>query len=523
MLCDAQPDRTLSGHSAPSEPMSRVAILAAACAFLMASLAGCGTAVERPPNFIVVFIDDLGYGDIGPFGSETNRTPHLDRMAAEGMKLTSFYVAAPVCTPSRAALLTGSYPRRVGLATGPRMGVLYPGDEWGLHEDEITIAEVLQEQGYATGCFGKWHLGDQPEFLPTQHGFETYVGIPYSNDMWPFHIRAQQGGIYNFPPLPLMRDSEVIGEVSDMRAQADLCKLFTDEAVDFIRKHQAEPFFVYLPHAFIHHPRAARESFMESAGEDRESIDWTAITASSPWHCDSNGDCSPGSASADAWSDLTVSRTRAQIEEVDWSVGTILDIVRELGLAEETLVVFTSDNGGSRGSVNDPLRGRKGTTWEGGMREPTVVWWPGSVPGGSVSDEIVTSMDLLPTFAVLSGGEIPQDRILDGRDVSDILLGRPGAKFPHNAFYYYWQHDLRAVRSGPWKLIRESGELFNLEEDIGETWDVAKDNPEVVARLKELLEVAAADLGVDKEACPNCRPVGSVEEPQTLLPRPSRD
>ena len=523
MLCDAQPDRTLSGHSAPSEPMSRVAILAAACAFLMASLAGCGTAVERPPNFIVVFIDDLGYGDIGPFGSETNRTPHLDRMAAEGMKLTSFYVAAPVCTPSRAALLTGSYPRRVGLATGPRMGVLYPGDEWGLHEDEVTIAEVLQEQGYATGCFGKWHLGDQPEFLPTQHGFETYVGIPYSNDMWPFHIRAQQGGIYNFPPLPLMRDSEVIGEVSDMRAQADLCKLFTDEAVDFIRKHQAEPFFVYLPHAFIHHPRAARESFMESAGEDRESIDWTAITASSPWHCDSNGDCSPGSASADAWSDLTVSRTRAQIEEVDWSVGTILDIVRELGLAEETLVVFTSDNGGSRGSVNDPLRGRKGTTWEGGMREPTVVWWPGSVPGGSVSDEIVTSMDLLPTFAVLSGGEIPQDRILDGRDVSDILLGRPGAKSPHDAFYYYWQHDLRAVRSGPWKLIRESGELFNLEEDVGETWDVAKDNPEVVARLKELLEVAAADLGVDKEACPNCRPVGSVEEPQTLLPRLSRD
>lgn len=488
------------------------------------TLASCAGASEvRRPNFVVIFIDDLGYGDIGPFGSETNDTPNLDRMAAEGMKLTSFYVAASVCTPSRAALLTGSYPRRVGLATGPSMGVLYPGDAWGLHEDEVTIAEVLQGQGYATGCFGKWHLGDQPEFLPTEHGFDTYFGIPYSNDMWPFHPRAQQGGIYDFPPLPLVRDAAVVGEVSDMRAQADLCKLFTDEAVGFIRKHRDEPFFVYLPHAFIHHPRAARESFMESAGEDREAVDWTAVTASSPWHCDSNGDCAPGSASADAWNDLTVRRTRAQIEEVDWSVGMILDTVRELGIAEETLVVFTSDNGGSRGSVNAPLRGRKGTTWEGGMREPTVAWWPGTVPGGSVSDEIATTMDLLPTFAKLSGGEAPQDRILDGRDVSDILLGRPDAKSPHDAFYYYWQRDLRAVRSGRWKLIRESGELYDLEEDIGETKDIATDNPEVVARLRELLEVAAADLGVDKQACPNCRPVGSVEEPRTLLPRPSTD
>lgn len=498
-----------------------VALLLTASLAVLASCAGGSEA--RRPNFVVIFIDDLGYGDIGPFGSETNDTPNLDRMAAEGMRLTSFYVAAPVCTPSRAALMTGSYPRRVGLATGPEMGVLYPGDAWGLHEDEVTIAEVLREQGYATGCFGKWHLGDQPEFLPTQHGFDTYLGIPYSNDMWPFHRRAQQGGLYNFPPLPLVRDTEIIGEVSDMRAQADLCRLFTDEAVNFIRDHQAEPFFVYLPHAFIHHPRAARESFMESAGEARESIDWTAITSSSPWHCDAHGDCAPGSASADAWSDLTVRRTRAQIEEVDWSVGRILDTLRELGLAEETLVVFTSDNGGSRGSSNAPLRGRKGTTWEGGMREPTVAWWPGTVPESSVSAEIVTSMDLLPTFANLGGGEPPQDRILDGRDVSDILLGRPGAKSPHNAFYYYWQHELRAVRSGRWKLIRDSGELYDLEEDIGETRDVATDNPEVVARLRELIEVAAADLGVDRQACPNCRPEGSIENPRTLLPRPSRD
>ena len=474
------------------------------------------------PNFVVIFIDDLGYGDIGPFGSEVNDTPNLDRMASEGMKLTSFYVAAPVCTPSRAALMTGSYPRRVGLATGPNMGVLYPGEAWGLNPEEITIAEMLREQGYATGCFGKWHLGDQPEFLPTEHGFDVFLGIPYSNDMWPFHLRATEGGMYNFPPLPLMRGTQVIEKIGDMRAQADLCRRVTDEAVSFVRRNSDRPFFVYLPHAFIHHPRAAREPYMERAGEVPSETDWTAITAGKPWHCDSAGNCAPGTADSQSWDELVRRRTRAQIEEVDWSVGEILRTLEELGLSENTLVIFTSDNGGSRGSVNAPLRGRKGTTWEGGMREPTLAWWPGTIPAGSVSDEIATTMDLLPTLARLGGGDLPTDRILDGRDITGLLLAQPEARSPHDAFYYYWQDELQAVRSGRWKLFRQNGELYDLDADIGETRDVASEHPDVVVRLTNLFEIAAEDLGTDGDSCPQCRSPGVVSNPRTLLPRPSR-
>ena len=232
----------------------------ACLAVAMVALIGCNAGPQQgKPNLVVIFVDDLGYGDIGPFGSKINSTPHLDRMAAEGMKLTSFYSASPVCTPSRAALMTGSYPKRVGLATGPEMGVLFTGEPWGLNRDEVTIAEILREQGYATGCFGKWHLGDQPAFLPTEHGFDEYFGIPYSNDMWPLHPEFADEGPFHFPPLPLMRGAEVIGEVRDMRDQAELCRRFTEETVSFIRRNRERPFFAYLPHAFVHHPRAASE------------------------------------------------------------------------------------------------------------------------------------------------------------------------------------------------------------------------------------------------------------------------
>ena len=446
---------------------------------------------RKKPNFVVIFIDDMGYGDIGPFGSKINKTPHLNRMAAEGMKLTSFYVACAVCTPSRAALMTGCYPKRVGLARGSWGGVLFPKDSHGLNPKEKTIARVLKDAGYATGGFGKWHLGDQPEFLPTRHGFDSYFGIPYSNDMWPGHPGAKRwkNGVC---PLPVLRDDKVVNIVKNMDDQAQLCKRFTDAAVAFIKQNKDRPFFVYLPHAFIHHPRNARKEFMNKAGIEAK-MDETKMIRQREY--------------------AMRQRTRAQIEEVDWSVGRILDTIRELGLAENTMVIFTSDNGGSMGCSNQPLRGGKGSTWEGGMREPTVAWWPGTIPPKSTCDEVAATMDLLPTFAALGGGKVPDDRVIDGKDIAPLLLGRANAKSPHKAFYYYRGKKLQAVRSGQWKL-HTNGQLYNLKKDIGERKNVAKQNPEIVARLKKYLDECRADLDNPK----NCRPVGKNMNPQYLVP-----
>ncbi len=449
-------------------------------------------AAASKPNFVVIFIDDMGYGDIGPFGSTINDTPHLDRMAREGMKLTSFYVTSGVCTPSRSSLMTGCYPLRVGLPRGSGHAVLFPGDHHGLHPEEITIAEVLKEAGYATGCFGKWHLGDQPQFLPTRQGFDYYFGIPYSNDMWPGLKRWQ------FPDLPLMRNEKVVGLVKDMRAQGQLCRQFTEEAVKFIRGKKDQPFFVYLPHAFVHHPRGASDSFLTKAGLDESfSEDPQATTHNHKLR----------------------ERTKAQIEEVDWSVGRILDMLRELKLEKDTFVIFTSDNGGASGCVNKPLKGGKGSQFEGGMREPTIAWRPGTIPAGSVCDEVASTMDLLPTFAKLAGTAAPTDRIIDGRDIANLLLGRPDAKSPHKAFYYYGASTLRAVRSGPWKLFA-NGTLYNLDDDIGETRNVAARNPKVVKRLNVLLEEARNELGDGQRVGPHVRSVGIAENPRTLVPRP---
>jgi arylsulfatase A-like enzyme len=443
------------------------------------------------PNVVVIMVDDMGYGDIGPFGNVVNKTPHLDRMAEEGLKLTSFYVAAPVCTPSRAALMTGCYPKRVGLAMGSWSGVLFPKDPHGLNAEEITVAELLKDTGYATGCFGKWHLGDQPQFLPTRHGFDTYFGIPYSNDMWPPHPPSKQWK-YGVCPLPVLRNDKVVDIVRTMDDQAQLCKRFTDEAVAFIRRNQSRPFFVYLPHAFIHHPRNARPPFMERVGVGSDQkLDPAKMIGQNDY--------------------LVKQRTRAQIEEVDWSVGHILGTLRELGLAEKTLVIFTSDNGGASGCVNTPLRGGKGSTWEGGMREPTIAWWPGVIPASSVCDEIASTMDMLPTFASLVGGSVPADRTIDGKDISQLLRDPAHAKSPHEAFFYHSQNNLRAVRSGPWKL-HANGQLYNLEADIGETKNVAAQYPEVVKRLGDLLAECRADLGDPT----NCRPVGKSADPQFL-------
>ena len=421
--------------------------LAAAIAVL---LVACGGAPEQTavakPNFVLIFIDDMGYGDIGPFGSTLNRTPNLDRLAAGGMKLTSFY-AHPVCTPSRASLMTGSYTIRNGLQTGYWHAVLMPGDPQGIHEDEITVAEALKEQGYATGIIGKWHLGDQPEFLPNNHGFDYYFGLPYSNDMTPFMPRNPR----NHPPLPLLRNGEVIREVPE--DQSFLTGEYTREALQFIDNHHDEPFFLYLPHSMVHVPLWAGEDFK---GRSNNQI---------------LGDC---------------------IEELDWSVGEVRKKLEEHGIAENTLVFFTSDNGPARGSAG-PLRGRKGSTYEGGMREPTIAWWPGTVPAGSEYGDITSTMDILPTFASLAGGSVPADRT-DGHDISAVLQGAVDQPSEYDAFYYYRSYELRAVRNGNWKLHTD-GTLYDLEADIAESNDMADENPAVVARLEGLLEKGRAEIG----------------------------
>ena len=435
----------------------------------------------EPPNFVLINIDDLGYADIGAYGSQLNRTPNLDRMAREGRKLTCFY-AAPVCSPSRAALMTGCYPKRS--LSIPH--VLFPGNDVGLAPEEITVAELLKQQGYATACIGKWHLGDQPAFLPRQQGFDYYFGLPYSNDMGPAAdgvksnlgapIPQNKGQGKGQPPLPLLRNETVLQRVL-AHDQTTLVARYTEEAVQFIREHQAQRFFLYLPHTAVHFPIYPGEAFQ---GKSNNGIygDW--------------------------------------VEEVDWSVGQVLDTVRELGLSERTLVVFTSDNGGTPRAVNAPLRGFKGSTWEGGMRVPTIAWWPGRIPATTETDAITGMMDILPTFVKLAAGDLPTDRRLDGADIWPLLSGEPGAKSPHEAFYYFRGLKLEAVRSGPWKLRLAEGELYHLEHDIGESTNVAAANQEVVSHLRALADQMSSDLGLDGIG-PGCRPLGKVTNAQPLI------
>ena len=337
------------------------------------------------PNFIVIFCDDLGYADIGPFGSKLHRTPHLDRMAAEGRVFTDFYVTSGVCTPSRASLMTGCYPRRVGLHENGQGGwVLFPGNRRGIAAAEVTMPEMLKAAGYACHMVGKWHLGDQPEFLPTRHGFDSYFGIPFSNDMGETDRPKKP-----YPPLPLIRDGQVIEEEPDQRL---ITKRYTEEALKVIAKNKDSPFFLYLPHTMPHWPQYSSEAF---AGKSK------------------NG----------KWGDT--------VEEIDWSTGQILEALEDHGIDDNTLVVFMSDNGGAvrHGAKNTPLRDGKGSTWEGGHRVPFVARWPGKVPAGTKTPELATSMDLYATFAKLAGGDVPGDRVVDGRDISDLLLGEGRREF----------------------------------------------------------------------------------------------
>ena len=424
---------------------------------------------QRPPNFVVIFVDDLGYGDVGCFGSPSIKTPRLDTMADEGVKFTDFYSAAPVCTPSRAALMTGCYPWRVSLPS-----VLHPTAKIGLNPDEITIAEILRDRGYATTCIGKWHLGDHPDFMPTSQGFDSYFGIPYSNDM-------VAGG----NKVPLMRNEDVIERPV---FQDNLTERYTQEAINFITKNADRPFFVYLPHTFPHVPLHVTDRFK-------------------------------GKSERGLYGDV--------VECLDWSTGRILDTLADLGLDDNTLVIFTSDNGPwlsmrENGGSAGPLRDGKGTTWEGGMREPCIMRWPGRIPAGIVCSEPATTMDLLPTFAKLAGADVPTDRIIDGKDILPLVTGQPGATTPYDAFYYYWKDELHAVRSGRWKLVLDHKKprteidvppaLYDLVEDIGEQTDLSAKYPKLVSKLEELAERARADLGdaVTGRLPTNQRPAGKI-------------
>lgn len=449
---------------------------------------------EQPPNVVIIFTDDQGYQDVGVFGSPDIKTPHLDQMAQEGIMLTNFYAAQAVCSASRAGLLTGCYPNRLGIS-----GAFMPNSKKGLNLSETTIAEMLKKINYNTAIFGKWHLGDHPDFMPNKQGFDEYFGIPYSNDMWPLH--PQQGPIFNFNPLPLYENESIIDTLTD---QSSLTTQITERSVDFIRRNKDNPFFLYVAHPQPHVPLFVSEKFK-------------------------------GKSERGLYGDV--------IMEIDWSVGQILTTIKENGLDENTLVIFTSDNGpwlsyGDHAGSALPLREGKGTALEGGQREPCIIYYPKKIkPGRTISTPMMT-IDILPTIAALTGAKLPEKKI-DGKNIWDIWTGE-STESPHEAYYYYYHvNELHGVRYQNWKMYfphryrtlngRPGGtngepvnydyntidqiELYDLSKDISETTDVAADHPEVVAKIKSLADGMRAELGdklYDQVGVGN-RPIGKVK------------
>ncbi|MCA9289683.1 MAG: sulfatase [Phycisphaerales bacterium] len=471
--------------------MSRIPIILLA----LVAVASAAQASERPPNVVIVFVDDLGYGDLGCYGAPVHRTPNIDRLASEGVRFTDFYVAQPVCSSSRAALLTGCYPNRLGLG-----GVaLSPGAKRGIADAERTLAELCRDHGYATAVFGKWHLGDAAPFRPLRHGFDTWLGIPYSNDMWPGHPETPK----NWPPLPLYRDDAVVDAEVTAADQSRFTRDFTDAAVSFIEAHRASPFLVYLAHPMPHVPLYPGEAFV-------------------------------GHSASGTYGDV--------VEEIDWSVGRILATIARLGLDDDTIVMFISDNGpwlsyGNHAGTTGPLREGKGTTFDGGVRVPCVVRWPGGFGAGLVCHEPAMTIDILPTIAALLGDDSGPP--VDGVDIRPLLT-TPGATIEREALYFYYgANRLEAVRSGRWKLhlehtyrsmigrepghdgrpgqydygVRIGVSLFDLASDPGEQWDLASRRPDVVERMMRLVERARADLGDDAVAAPGTgrREPGRIE------------
>lgn len=426
---------------------------------------------ERPPNIVLVFADDLGYADLGCFGSTKIRTPNIDSIARDGIRLTNFHVPQAVCSASRTALLTGCYPNRVGI-----LGALGPNSKNGIKDSENLLSEYLKKLGYSTAIFGKWHLGDSAQYSPIRHGFDTYFGLPYSNDMWPNHPTAK-----NFPPLPLRHDDKVLELNPD---QSKLTGWYTERGVKFIEANKDKPFFLYMPHSMPHVPIYASEKFK-------------------------------GKSSHGLYGDV--------IEEIDSSVGTILETLKKHSLDKNTLVIFTSDNGpwlsyGNHGGSRGVLREGKGTEFEGGVRVPFVARWPGKIPAASISNEPTMTIDLLPTLVAYAGGVVVEEPKIDGKNISAVLEARPGAKSPQEAYYFYWGDALHAVTSEKWKLhfphpylhIIEGGKdgkpgkgetrkmelsLFDLDADISESKNVADQNPEVVKKLQMLGDKIREELG----------------------------
>jgi arylsulfatase A len=447
---------------------------------------------SSPPNVVIIFADDLGYGDLGCYGAKHTKTPHLDRLATDGTRFTNFHTPAAVCSASRTALMTGCYPQRVGI-----LGALGPQAKIGIDDDEQLIPEILKTRGYATAIFGKWHLGHHPQFLPTRHGFDEYFGLPYSNDMWPNHPTTK-----SFPKLPLIENEKTLEYNPD---QTQLTTWYTEHAIKFIEQHKDQPFFLYVPHSMPHVPLFVSDKHKGKSGQG-------------------------------LFGDV--------IMELDWSVGQIRATLEKQGLADNTLILFTSDNGpwlsyGNHAGSAGPLREGKGTTWEGGQREPFLACWPKHVPAGRVCDEFCTTMDILPTLAKLASAELPKNKI-DGHDILALLQGESGAKSPYTeGFYYYWNNGLDAVRLGDWKLHfphvynsltgtpgsdgRPGGytqgkvtelQLYNLHDDVGEQHNVIDKHPEIVEKLQQIAAQARADLGDEhqKQKGTGRRPVGQLRE-----------
>ena len=454
-------------------------------------------ALPTSPNVVLFFMDDMGYGDLSVTGALDYTTPNLDKMAAEGTRFTNFLSAQAVCSASRAALLTGCYPNRLGIS-----GALGPNSPVGLNPDEETLADLLKEQGYATGIFGKWHLGDKKQFLPLQQGFDDYYGVPYSHDMWPLHPNQAQA---HYPPLRWIDGNEPGPEIRNLDDAGQITRTITDRAISFIRKHRKKPFFLYVPHPLPHVPLAASGQFK---GRSARGIFGDVLT------------------------------------ELDWSVGQILAEIKKQGLDENTLVLFISDNGpwlnyGDHAGSTGGFREGKGTSFEGGQRVPFLVRWPGVVPAGRVSNKLLTALDILPTVAKLCGARLPKKRI-DGVDWTALLKG-DNTVTPREKFYYYYRkNSLEAVRQGEWKLVfahpgrtyegflpgkdgkpgpsTESHQfpmaLYDLRRDPGERYDVQEQHPDVVAELEKVAAEARADLGDDiqKKTGANVREAGHVDQ-----------
>jgi len=463
------------------------------CLFFLTELRGYS--VDGLPNIIIVFTDDMGYGDLACYGNKLTRTPNIDKLAKEGVRFTDFYAAASLCTPSRAGLLTGTYPVRNNMSVNFRGEcVCFPVDEMGLNPKELTIAELLKQKDYKTALIGKWHLGDQKEFLPTRQGFDYYYGVPYSNDTGEgrFKWRGNKQ-TYDQPHIPLLRNEIVIEQPV---VQNTLTQRYTVEATKFIKENKEHPFFLYYAHTMPHYPISVSEKFV---GKSKNGL----------------------------YGDV--------IEEIDWSVGEITKTLEEIDILENTLIIFTSDNGAPRTykeASNGELSGFKGSPMEGGNRVPMIVSWKGTLPEGKVSNGISSVMDLLPTIAHITGTDLPQDRVIDGLNIYELFTNPERAESPHAFFAYYLMDQLKAIRVDGWKLHLtldayidmwgkdlgpRKAKLYNLKDDMGETIDLSEQYPEKVEEMMVMAQMARNWIGDRDKPTPNSRPAGFVEKPKPLV------